>query len=192
MVVSEISESSTDDPESKTRRTALDSSGPRRLAQDTDDFVEFYRRETPALVTFLRWFGARLADAADVTQETMIDLYRSWPTIEHPRKWTRTVASRKFVRMCTRTDTPATISDGGPLLPGHIDVSEWEQKHEILRLLDTLPPRQRQVMAWTFDGYEPSEIAAELQITPEAVRGSLKLARRSLAMLLAENGDDPA
>ncbi|MFJ6199127.1 sigma factor-like helix-turn-helix DNA-binding protein [Micromonospora sp. NPDC092111] len=36
-------------------------------------------------------------------------------------------------------------------------------------------------MAWTFDGYRPQEIADELDISPEAVRASLKLARRALA-----------
>jgi RNA polymerase sigma-70 factor (ECF subfamily) len=61
------------------------------------------------------------------------------------------------------------------------DVVAWEQNHDVLRMLDRLPARQRQVLAWTVDGYAPAEIAAELQMTPEAVRASLLKARRALA-----------
>ncbi len=66
------------------------------------------------------------------------------------------------------------------LSPG-IDIPEWEERHEVLRLLNLLPPRQRQVMAWTYDGSSPADIAAELNISAEAVRTNLKRARRTLA-----------
>ena len=55
-------------------------------------------------------------------------------------------------------------------------------------MLDLLPLRQRQVMAWTLDGYTPAQIADELQITAEAARSSLKKARRTLATYLREEG----
>jgi RNA polymerase sigma-70 factor (ECF subfamily) len=73
-------------------------------------------------------------------------------------------------------------------LPTVTNVEAWEQQHEVLRLLKHLPPRQRQVLAWTFDGYTPSEIAEELAINSEAVRSSLKLARRTLAAAIGEMG----
>ena len=40
-------------------------------------------------------------------------------------------------------------------------------------------------MAWTCDGYTPSETAAELNISAEAVRTNLMRARRTLAAHLA-------
>ncbi|MFY1698586.1 sigma factor-like helix-turn-helix DNA-binding protein [Solwaraspora sp. WMMA2101] len=76
-----------------------------------------------------------------------------------------------------------------PLLSASADISAWEQRHDVIRLLAILPWRQRQVMAWTFDGYQPQEIAVELEITPEAVRASLKLARRALAEHLRRAGE---
>jgi DNA-directed RNA polymerase specialized sigma24 family protein len=47
-------------------------------------------------------------------------------------------------------------------------------------------------MAWTYDGYEPQEIARELGIAVEAVRSSLYKARRTLvARVLEERGGTP-
>lgn len=76
------------------------------------------------------------------------------------------------------------------LLLSATNVEAWEQRHEILRLLAGLPPRQRQVLAWTLDGYTPAEIAEVLAITPEAVRASLMKARRALAEYLGMTGEE--
>jgi RNA polymerase sigma factor (sigma-70 family) len=152
-------------------------------------FIGFYRDQIRGLVVFLRCMGATLPDAADLAQETMIDAYRSWPSIARPHAWTRAVASRKFGRRSLAVAEHATdFPDGSPLLRREHDIAEWEQRNEIIRLLAGLPWRQRQVMAWWFDGYQPHEIAAELKISAEAVRSSLRLARRALAAALDDGG----
>jgi RNA polymerase sigma factor (sigma-70 family) len=61
------------------------------------------------------------------------------------------------------------------------DIRALEQRYDVLRLLDKLPPRQRQVLAWTYEGYTPTEIAEELRLTPEAVRANLYKARQAAA-----------
>lgn len=147
-------------------------------------FAEFYRAQTPGLVRFLAWIGAGLPDAADLAQDTMTEAFSNWQIIEHPKAWIRRVASRKYLRRVASTEEHVDQVDGCPLLQAGHELTDWEQHHEIRRLLALLPPRQRQVMAWTYDGYQPSEIAAELGITAEAVRSSLKLARRKLAQQL--------
>jgi RNA polymerase sigma factor, sigma-70 family len=152
-------------------------------------YTAFYRAQTSGLVRFLVWMGARLPDAADIAQEAMIEAYRRWETIEQPKAWIRRIASRLYLRRLAVVEEPVEQMDGRPLLPASHDLTEWEQHAEIRRLLALLPPRQRQVLAWTYDGYQPHEIADELGITPEAVRSSLKLARRTLAeQLPRENG----
>jgi RNA polymerase sigma factor (sigma-70 family) len=88
-------------------------------------------------------------------------------------------------------DAGCEITEGTLLLPASVDAANWEEHHEILRLLNMLPPRQRQVVAWTFDGYSPAEIANELRITPEAVRASLFKARRTLAEHIGLGKDRP-
>jgi RNA polymerase sigma factor (sigma-70 family) len=153
-----------------------------------EDFTEFYRRFVPSLVAFLMWQGARLPEAADVAQETMIQAYRHWSTIDHPQAWVRRVASRMLTRRMAATEEPVDqIGERTALLPAPTDVTAWEQRHDVLRALSHLPSRQRQVMAWTLDGYRPSDIAEELRITSEAVRSNLKKARRALAAYLAES-----
>jgi RNA polymerase sigma factor (sigma-70 family) len=154
---------------------------------DVAGFTAFYRAEVTTLVRFLLNLGATLTDAADLAQDTMIDAYKSWCSIQRPRAWIRRVASRKYGHRRYGIEVLFDPVDGGPLLAQtHLDQRDWEHRQEILRLVANLPWRQRQVMAWTIDGYEPHEIASELGIKPEAVRGSLKLARRALAAQLAE------
>jgi RNA polymerase sigma factor (sigma-70 family) len=159
----------------------------------TAEFETFYREFLPVLVGFLRWQGVPLTDAADLAQETMMQAYRKWSTIKHPQAWSRRVASRMWARhlavACPR-DPIADVADVSQVLLTIPDVDAWEQRHQVLAALDTLPPRQRQVLAWTLDGYTPTEIGAELQIEPSAVRSSLLLARRAVAAFLTRGGDD--
>jgi RNA polymerase sigma factor (sigma-70 family) len=154
------------------------------------EFVSFYREFIGVLVRFLLWQGASLADAAEVAQDTMQRAYRWWSRIDRPEGWCRRVASREYVRRFARADVPAGVAtDGGPLLTaGQSQVQAWEEGQEVLRLLALLPIRQRQVMAWTYDGYQPAEIAKELGITAETVRSNLRKARRALAAQLLGDG----
>ncbi|MFE5126554.1 sigma factor-like helix-turn-helix DNA-binding protein, partial [Streptomyces sp. NPDC056669] len=45
-------------------------------------------------------------------------------------------------------------------------------------------PRQREVMAWTLDGYRPQEIAQIMGIAPEAARKNLERGRTLLKQAL--------
>jgi RNA polymerase sigma factor (sigma-70 family) len=155
-------------------------------------FSEFYRGFIKRLVGFLMWQGARLQDAADIAQQTMALAYQSWETIQRPEAWAHTVASRALARRIASIDEDPVeqLPERSALLSAPVAAGAWEDQQEILRLLRELPPRQRQVMAWTFDGYSPAEIAEQLRITPEAVRASLQKARRTLAMNLGSTEGD--
>ena len=52
----------------------------------------------------------------------------------------------------------------------------------------SLPPKQREVMAWHIDGFRSAEIAATLHIDPAAVRQNLVKARRNLKKKLGISG----
>lgn len=154
------------------------------------EFAAFYRDFTPRLVAFLIHLGANPADAAEVCQEAMTRAWKHWADIEHPEAWTRTVASRAWTRrLATIDEDPvAEVSEfASPLLGATpSELAEWVQRQETIQLLSGLPPRQRQVMAWTLEGFTPTEVAAQLQTTPEAVRSSLAKARRTIARRLNE------
>lgn len=176
------------EPPDEPRRAgpATAAGGPAHLLPETltaDDviaFSVFYRAEIKALVNFLLWMGAGLADATDIAQETMTTAYKKWSSIRNHRAWARRVASRVYGHRLFSHEMATEPEILSPLLPASSDIAAWEQRHDVLRLLATLPERQRQVMAWTYDGYTPQEIAEELGIAAEAVRASLKLARRRL------------
>lgn len=155
-------------------------------------FSSFYRQFVPTLVGFLVWQGARLPDATDIAQDTMIKAYQRWSEIRQPESWARRVASRAWIRrIASATEDPIDDPpEHSSLLPSPPSAEEWEQRHEVLRLLDRLPPRQRQVLAWTLNDYTPAEIAGELGITPETVRANLMKARRALAKHLGTTGDE--
>ncbi|MFG2807820.1 tetratricopeptide repeat protein, partial [Streptomyces massasporeus] len=157
-----------------------------RLAID-QEFSHFYRQSIRGLVGFLMWQGASLEVAADISQDTMASLYRSWATIEHPRTWVRRMASRALVRhIASIEEMPIGRTPNMNPLLGRSNTSEWEEGYKVLELLSQLPPRQRQILAWTLDGYTPDEISAELGVSVASLRSNLLKARRHLAALLQE------
>ncbi|GAA3022505.1 SigE family RNA polymerase sigma factor [Kitasatospora albolonga] len=156
-------------------------------ASDPKEFEDFYRSHFTRLVAFLMVQGAQLTLARDLAQETMIKAYRRWPDLTTPAAWARTVASRALVRhLSTVAEHPVDELPETRLPRLRTDeLDEWEHRQELLTLLDGLPPRQRQVLAWHFAGHTPTEIAEELRIDPAAVRASLMKARRAAAAELA-------
>jgi RNA polymerase sigma factor (sigma-70 family) len=156
-------------------------------------FPDFYRKHTPSLVAFVMWLGARAEEAADVAQETMTRAYKDWEEIEHPRAWVRTVASREYCRRIAAChDEPFAEIPGQLLRPGMADTDEaamlGPEQARVLEVLRLLPDRQRQVMAWIYDGYTPAEIATILNLDGGTVRASLHKARDTLKHHMAEKG----
>jgi RNA polymerase sigma-70 factor (ECF subfamily) len=151
------------------------------LDRVAEEFTVFYRGHLPRLVRFLVLDGAPLALAADLAQEVMAALWRGWDTVESPWPWTRTAASRAWIRYRTKvTELPTDIVESSPLISAE-DAAAVEVRHDLLRLLRLLTPRERQVMARTYDGDTPAEIAAELGITEATVRSTQRNARRTMA-----------
>ena len=120
----------------------------------------------------------------------MIRAYDRWASIQRPAAWARIVASRELVRCraSIREEPSEEATECALILRPSTDIAEWEARHDILQVIRLLPPRQRQVIAWTLDGYTPAEIAEELKITPEAVRSNLMKARRTVSERLRHSG----
>jgi RNA polymerase sigma factor (sigma-70 family) len=156
-------------------------------------FAKFYLDFMPRLVRFLRWQGVPFVDAENIAQDTLLQLYRHWPSVRIPAAWARRVASRRWGRQIADShEHPvgdlALERAGTATLLTVDDILALEQRYEVVRLLDTLPSRQRQILAWTYEGYTPAEIAEELGLAPEAVRANLCKARRAAATYLGKEG----
>jgi RNA polymerase sigma factor (sigma-70 family) len=189
---------SPDDPEDEGRRPVTATGRTLQPTPELTDhaakvveFTAFYRQSVPKLVAFLRWHGAPLPDAADCAQEALTLAFQNWSTIDSPRAWCRLVASRLYARRVATIQEDAVDdlarAGGSPLLAPDTALDEFEQRHTILALLGQLPPRQRQVMAWTYDGATPTDIAEALQISPDTVRSNLYKARTTLREITGES-----
>ncbi|PNE17542.1 hypothetical protein B1H26_21685 [Amycolatopsis sp. BJA-103] len=147
-------------------------------------FEDFFRVELPRLIVFLVYQGAPSAAAEDAAQEAMVEAYRKWPEITTPRTWVRTVASRAWGRLLGSKGLPGELSNDAPHAAANAGplekVLQSEQHRDAIAAIQQLPARQRQVMAWTYDGFRPQEIAQILGITGDDVRANLYKARQTL------------
>jgi RNA polymerase sigma factor (sigma-70 family) len=153
-------------------------------------FELFYRQTVVELVRFLVLQGASTADAAEVAQDTLSAAYTHWDTLQNPRAWCFRVASRDLIRRVSSVHEDLTADPEAPTpLLRATPTNAWHIRHELITALAALPPRQRQVMAWTLSGYTPAEIANELNLPNDQVRANLLLARRALAARLDDGQD---
>jgi RNA polymerase sigma factor (sigma-70 family) len=146
-----------------------------------DEFARFYRDHINRLAAYLIYQGAAAHLAADIAQDAMIKTYRRWGEIKTPRAYTWTVAYRAFIRhaLSDAEQPAAEVPEPAALLPRPTEAEAWLQEQHVIHVLRTLPPRQRQVLALTIDGWAPAEIADLLGLDPAAVRSNLKKARRN-------------
>ncbi|MFI1241076.1 RNA polymerase sigma factor [Nocardia salmonicida] len=152
-----------------------------------EEFSAFYRANIAKLVGFLVTQGARMADATDIAQETMIKLWESWSTIDSPMAWSRVVAGRELVRRLVAVEEDhIDETEHSVLLGTASDIDDWVQCDDYQRVLAALPPRQRQVLVWSTEGYSPAEIAIQLNLNAATVRSNLRKARRAVALHLAK------
>jgi hypothetical protein len=76
-------------------------------------------------------------------------------------------------RIARTVEDPVADVPERPSLLAVADIAAWEQHHDVLQILDQLPVRQRQVLAWSLGGYTPTEIGTDLKMTADAVRARL-------------------
>jgi RNA polymerase sigma factor (sigma-70 family) len=147
------------------------------------DFPECFAAERKPLVRFVRSLGADPELAADIAQTAFERAFGMWDTIEHPRSWLRRVAQRELAEVA-RKARREKLTDSPPERSGAVSaamaVELRAQSRDVLAVLAALPDKQRQVMAWSYDGFSAGEIARELGDSPEAVRQSRAKARKKL------------
>jgi RNA polymerase sigma factor (sigma-70 family) len=158
---------------------------------DLAEFSRFYRMKASGLVAFLRWQGASLPDAMDCAQEALARCFQRWETITDPHAWCRRVASRIYIRRVAAVEEPVDdleLVHSSVLQRADANLDEFENRHVILQMIEQLPLRQRQVLAWTYDGAPDVEIADELRISLDAVRATRRKARITLSRVAKNEG----
>jgi RNA polymerase sigma-70 factor (ECF subfamily) len=148
------------------------------------EFACFYREQFRGLVGYLLYQGAQLHLAVDLAQDAMITAHQRWNTIRSPRAYVYKVAYMAFLRRDLTELPTEEVPEQSSVLPHPEEAEAWLQKHQVIEMLRALPPRQRQVLALTLDGWSPADTADLLGIASQAVRSSLKQARRNAAEYL--------
>jgi RNA polymerase sigma factor (sigma-70 family) len=149
------------------------------------EFEDFYRRDFRSAMKFMLSQGATFDQAKDAVDFAMGVLAKKWDTRDTPGAYVRTVAKHHFWEQRARGAKASLghIQRGDWILNaglGEADLNVWDDLEWVRSTLAGLPPEQRSVMALTFDGYEPKEIAELLGKTAGAVRFNLHAARSRL------------
>ncbi|MBE1580430.1 sigma-70 family RNA polymerase sigma factor [Amycolatopsis roodepoortensis] len=153
-------------------------------------FEAFFADDFPRLAGFLISLGYESALAEDAAAEAMYKAHENWGSIDHPGSWVRTVAKREAMNQAIRDQDGIKKAVQGGWVPPKQSPEDppriVEARLRRQEMLKTLPDQQREVMAWTFDGFEPIEIANALGVAPDTVRSNLRHARTKLKKLYTQ------
>lgn len=154
-----------------------------------EEFSEFYRAEYRTLLQAAMYAGASRHEADEATATAMKEVLMRWSKLENPLAYARRAVISNFLKEKTRNldrirrrqvekhaGTAECREDPG--------MTVWEDREWVMQMLDSLPPGQRDVMAFIVDGFTPTEIAALLGRSPAAIRQSLRDARLRLTEAL--------
>lgn len=150
-----------------------------------DEFDGFFRKEYSRVVKVVMYAGATFEEAEDAVSPAMARAYARWPLLTQPDAWVRMVALRNYLKGVTKDrrrrqlETKAGRRDCLDRIPVKTH-EEPDERSRVITVLRCLPPAQLMVMALTFDGYTPTEIAQMLDQDASTVRSNLRHARKRL------------
>ena len=152
-------------------------------------FASFFHERFSKTVILLIAQGASRADAEDATQEAMIRAWQQWVSIESPRAWVSTVAHRIYLKhVHARPKQGPALDESTCQVTAQSGLDAITDGQQVLHLLRALPPGQRTVAAFFYDGLTCEEIA-ELTGKPAAtIRSQLRHAREALKEMMNPRG----
>jgi RNA polymerase sigma-70 factor (ECF subfamily) len=137
--------------------------------------------------------GAR--DAEDLVQETLMALHTRRATYDPDRPvtvWAHAIARYKLVDYFRSRRVRATVPLEGQaeFLAGPDDVEPAMAKRDVVRLLDTLPPRSRRLVEdMKLEGRSVAETAARTGLSEAAVKVGVHRALKMLGRRFGGRGD---
>ena len=149
-------------------------------------YASFFRERFSRTVILLIAMGASRADAEDAVQEAMVKAWQKWESIEtNPAAWVCTVAYRAYLRQLRARDgQTASLDASTSELTVDSDLSIFADGQRVLQLLRALPPGQRTVAAFFYDGLTCEEIAVLVEKPTATVRSQLRHARKTLKEMM--------
>lgn len=154
----------------------------------TDNFRALVDRHLLGVTALARRMLRDDAEAEDVAQEAFLRLWRSGSSLEigvsGVKPWLRRVVSnlcidriRTGARQVVTDEVPEQAEDATQLYR----LESKDLGERVDRALKSLPERQRLALTlFHYEGMSQAEVAAEMEITDEAVESLLARARRTL------------
>jgi len=145
------------------------------------------REHQRGLWRFLRVLGARDDEAADLLQETFVQMLRTpfedrGPAALH--RWLRTTARNLFYAHCRSVRRSPIALDPtaveAALARYERDDDGAGYRHALARCLETLPQRQRELLEAHVGGTDLPTLAAGHDLAPEALRSLLRRCKQVL------------
>lgn len=157
---------------------------------DEDELAAFCRREHPRLVGALSLYSGEPQLAEELAADALVKAIDRWPRVREmtaPGAWVHRVAinlaNSRFRRRSA--ERRATTRLGGD---DRVEPPATDDAMTVRRAVAALPERQRRcVVLRFFLDYELVDVAAELDISPQAAAA---LSYRALCRLRDELGDD--
>lgn len=153
------------------------------------DFVDFFQKAYRAVMQTVLYAGATYHEAEEAAAAGLEEVFRRWDQVRSPLAYARRAALTSFLKEKERG--PGRVRHR---MAGHVEARQegaqdagltiWEDRQWVRQVLSSLPPAQREVMAFITDGFTPAEIATMLGKTPQAVRQNLHAARTRLTLEL--------
>lgn len=154
-------------------------------------FEGWYRREHPRLLTAMVVVCGDLEVARDVTAEAFARALERWGRVgamDNPAGWTYTVALNLARRRWRRRITEQSLTDD--TVPAGMAFSE--ERVDVWRAVASLPRQTRTAVVLRYlAGMTESEVASVMGVSVGTVSSSLSVARRRLAVLLADPEELP-
>lgn len=138
------------------------------------EFDDYFRAQFAALSRFVCTLGASVDEAREVAQRSFVDIAPLFDAIRTPAPWLRQTAMNRLAEVRGIEG----IRGGGVR---KVDVDDLAVK-----VLMSLPKRQREMIAWSVDGYPPKAVAAVLGISAATASGHLRHAVARLCDLLPD------
>jgi DNA-directed RNA polymerase specialized sigma24 family protein len=153
----------------------------------------FFARNYRSLLTAGVLWGRSLEDAEDAVHLAMIYIRKHWKRIRHPATYAhRIVINYVTATQKRRRDEIVRLIRSGTYTTEYYDDGALSSPHDeawVRELLRRLPPAQRAAMAGIYDGFSPTEIAAQPGKDPAAVGKNLQLTRECLITELSRQRD---
>jgi RNA polymerase sigma-70 factor (ECF subfamily) len=176
----------------------------KRLQQptDTDAWDRFVRMYTPLLIYWARQTGLQQADAADLVQEVLLQLYRKLPEFHYDRNksfrhWLKVILRNRWVtwrrrRSFVTSDPNERVEELADQHANGKELEESEYRCYIVRRALQIAQVDFEYKTWkacwdvTIEGKPVAVVAQELQMTTGAVHVAKFRVLSRLRLELAE------